>query len=146
MNINLLHDFSSIRSSKFGSITGQIFFKFEENFFFWLQVLLDLLKNNVGISKLDFMDGPFSMKLELQESDQVKIQCLNDDKNVILYQTTENVKEFSVLISDFSSEILHFCEKKGWSGKDLDNLEKNNAEVSKLCCQSNNKLPRHPSQ
>jgi hypothetical protein len=126
-------DHGSLHRSGRGSITGIIHFTFGETHFpgqnwsDFVVVILDwwisALKSNDRHITLQFMDGPYRIKITRESDGSATLDCVESRKQeVVVFSDRIRFKEFSDQVEEAGKRALATCHAQNWESDDLKGL------------------------
>jgi len=135
--IVLTTDTNTIEKTSVGTIIGVIYFMFngrcfpEKGWFdfpirlvgWWLNELLNVVLGAQNNCQFMFMDGPFSIKLELADKELMNAYFVKRGlKDVILYDAQINVNSLLRTLVDNGISLIEKIKQMDWQNEDCDYL------------------------
>ena len=134
--MHISFDPSTLRQSRLGSITGVVYFEFDQGRKFpslgwndfvvvvaswWIVALKEIIEGATEV-KLRFMDGPYWIAVASQES-KLLLRCIDDHQGGrILYDLPVELDDLVAEIFGFARKVSEACMKAGISSADLDRM------------------------
>ncbi|WP_379147448.1 hypothetical protein [Paenibacillus sp. sgz500992] len=139
--ISVLVDENTLEINKRGSITGEIFIRFEDSYFpeprwndfvvvilIWWNKSTNLLEtSSVGTSvEFNFMDGPFYVRGVKRDNENVSLSFIRRTKvgEEILSSLDTDMDSLKKTIIKASKKILKVLQSKNWLTEDIEQLKK----------------------
>ena len=131
---------NSISMSKYGSITGIIYYDFDDFQFpdknwkdfivvivsWWLEVLDEILYSPIGFEcELDFMEGPQFILLKKSCENSLILECFDRDfVGTPNFSSEVSVDNFVNSLVFAANKLSNICLKENWLNDDIKNLRK----------------------
>lgn len=139
-DIDIIINTDSIRMSKSGAITGEIFFSVSDDFFpeenwndfivivlgWWLNTLKSYDEKEKSEFEMCFMDGPFSIKAKKNTEDILELSFIRDigKGQEILFVAECFNKEFKKKLLTAVRKVLRNAEIEQWPKDTVEGLRK----------------------
>jgi hypothetical protein len=137
-SFRLVFEPSSLKRSRSGSITAQVFVKIGDFLFpgagwsdfvvvilgWWLEALRQMSADGTpGDGHFRFMDGPYSFQARSLDEERTEVVCLEErvrelERKRSIVKTTELKDE----LFRVGTEIVALCDELGWASRDVDAL------------------------
>lgn len=136
MNINLNILEKTLHKSETGNISGEIFFKIDDDYFpeknwndfpvdilcWWIDSFIEFYTQKKDSVELYFMDGPFLVRCSLNNFNQLECDCLNRITNNVIYTFVINSNNLGNEIKITANQLIRFCNEKQFNTKEVNNL------------------------
>jgi hypothetical protein len=146
----LVVDASSIQRNRNENVTGGIHLEIDDTQFpsatwhdfpvivlgWWAQALLALVEGDAEVQDLNFMDGPYVIRITPLESDQVQIECCKrraSDTSVV-YSASLSLSAFLQTFLAAATRVERHCVEQGWLDLDVKQLQDGVANLKRLSC------------
>lgn len=139
-DINVIINLDSIKMSKSGAITGEIFFEVSNKFFpeenwsdfivvilgWWVNNLRNYYQRREDCFELCFMDGPLSIKVKNKEEDTIELSFMRitGDEQQIFFKAECYKEVLKKRILSAARKILRKAEIEQWYSDSFDGLKK----------------------
>jgi hypothetical protein len=148
--VGLIVDPSSLRRSRLGTISGQIYLQTTQGAFpglgwsdivipflcAWLNAILKLCAGQRETERVDFFDGPYCAYLRRLDSNSISILMVEDRQDGKQQSVEIPTGELLRNAASSSSQILAECRHRGWSDSDIRKLQKLHGATQKLINES----------
>lgn len=128
-------DASTLTMSSYGSITGVVTIRVGSAAFpearwndfpvvvlsWWFEPVSRILASTSRVWECRFMDGPFSLRLELQNDDAWTL--LGFHAGHVEFTATVSCRAFIRSLLEAARQILRECRQRGWQSRDIETLD-----------------------
>lgn len=130
-------DVESLRRSTKGSITGSLYaelgtFVFPDRGWsdfvvvllgWWLEALYRLVDGN-RTAELEFMDGPYAMRVTAVDLSTCSLECVQKARAaIVLSKASVDVVQLMKETERVAAQVVRACEARGWQSADVDALK-----------------------
>lgn len=124
----------SYAQSKSGSVTGIIFFDFDDFKFpedgwndfvlvvltWWLNAIDNLMFSGVIAEELRFMDGPFFLRVERTSGAFCDVGCYDErSKEPVQLSRGHTLSRIADIVIDAAKKVVSECSDRKWKTKDV---------------------------
>lgn len=137
--MRLVYNLDTIKVWKSGSFTGWLYFELDNEVYFpeeewddfinivlnwWIEGFLSFVNSKSDFFEIDFMDGPYSMKIVKKSNIDIELSCFRNDKEVQdkYYTSIESFLDNLILIT---KDILNFYYKENYNNEEIEKLNMN---------------------